>query len=180
MNLKLLRRKIVHYGRVFNTIVDDVQYPSGRQSIREIADHPGGSVTVPVFSDERIILIRQHRYPFNEFILECPAGKLNANEDPLFAAQRELEEETGYRAETWRKLSAIYSTPGFCNEIDHIFLATDLFPVPTGHRREEGEETMTVEIIPLVKTIEMIERGEIVDAKTICGIFMAERVLRSR
>jgi ADP-ribose pyrophosphatase len=100
MHLKLLNRKTIYTGKVFNVIVDEVLYPSGRESIREIADHPGGSAAVALFPDERIILVRQHRYPFDKVILECPAGKLNKGEDPLVAAQREFEEETGYTAAT--------------------------------------------------------------------------------
>lgn len=171
---------MMYTGKVFNVIVDEVMYPSGRTTIREIADHPGGSVAVALFPDEQIILIKQHRYPFDKIVWECPAGKLHKGEDPLFAAQREFEEETGYKAATWRKLTEMYPTPGFCNEIDYIYLATDISPVPGGHRREEGEQTMETEILPLRRALAMIDNQEIVDAKTICGILLADRVLHPR
>jgi ADP-ribose pyrophosphatase len=180
MNLKLLNRKYVYQGKVFDVIVDEVMYPSGRKTVREIADHPGGSVAVALFPDERIILVKQHRYPFDEVVWECPAGKLNKGEDPLVAAKREFEEETGYQAATWKKLTAMYPTPGFCNEIDYIYLATNLSPVAGGHRREEGEQTMQIEILPFAQALEMIDNQEIVDAKTICGILLADRVLHSQ
>lgn len=178
MNLKLLKRTKVYEGRVFTTIVDDVEYPSGKKSIREVAEHGGGGVALAVFPDNQIILIRQHRYPFDEFIWELPAGKLNKGEDPLHCAQRELEEETGYLAGTWKKLTSLYTTPGFCSEVLHIYMATGLSEAPGGKKLEEGEETMTMTILPINEAIRMIERQEIVDGKSIAGIFIGERLLR--
>lgn len=173
MELKLLNRNIIYNGKVFTVIVDDVEYQSGNRSIREVAEHPGGSVILAVFPNNNIILIKQHRYPINKFIYELPAGKLDMNEDPLDCAKRELEEETGYIANKWEKLTAIYTTPGFCTEQLHIFLASDLRLSRNGRNLEEGEMSMTLEIVPLTKAIEMIERQEIVDGKTICGILLA-------
>jgi ADP-ribose pyrophosphatase len=178
MNLKLLKRDKVYTGRVFTTIVDEVEYPSGNTSIREVAEHGGGGVALAVFPDQRIILIRQHRYPFDQFIWELPAGKLNPGEDPLHCAQRELEEETGYMARRWQKLTSIYTTPGFCTEVLHIFMGTGLEEAPGGRKLEEGEFTMTMTIMPLAEAIAMIERGEIVDGKSIAGILIGERLLR--
>jgi len=167
----------MYEGRVFNTIVDEVEYLSGNRSIREVAEHPGGAVVLAAFPDGRIILINQHRYPFDKFIWELPAGKLEVDEQPLACAKRELEEETGYHAKEWRKLTSIYTSPGFCSEVLHIFLATELSEATGGRKLEEGEETMTMEIFPFAKVIGMIEREEIVDAKTICGIMMGARIL---
>ncbi|HEV8537757.1 MAG TPA: NUDIX hydrolase [Bacteroidota bacterium] len=178
MDLKLLKRTEVYRGRVFNIIVDDVEYRSGRASVREVAQHSGGGVALAVFPDRRIILVRQHRYPFDEFIWELPAGKLSPGEDPLHCARRELEEETGYTGTTWKKLTALYTTPGFCSEVLHIFMTTDPHETAGGRRLEEGEETMTMKILPLEEAIVMIERQEIVDGKTIAGIFLGERILR--
>jgi len=178
MQLKLLKRNRVYDGRVFNIIVDDVEYPSGNKSVREVAEHIGGSVVLALFPDETIILIKQHRYPLDAFIWELPAGKLNIGEDPLHCAQRELEEETGYRAHTWKHLTSMYTTPGFCSEVLHIYLATGLAEVPTGRQLEEGEATMTMSIVSLKEAIHMIERKEIRDGKTICGILLGERMLR--
>ena len=178
MNLKLLKRIEVYRGRVFNIIVDDVEYPSGNKSVREVAEHSGGSVAFAVFPNREIILVRQHRYPFQEFVWELPAGKLFPGEDPLHCAKRELEEETGYAAAEWEKLSAIYTTPGFCSEVLHIYMARQLTESPGGRRLEEGEQTMTMSILPLDDAIAMIERNEIVDGKSICGILLGERILR--
>jgi ADP-ribose pyrophosphatase len=144
-------------------------------TIREVAEHSGGAVIVPVFDDGRVILIRQHRYPLGEFIWELPAGKLERNEDPLVCAKRELMEETGYSAGRWEKLNAIFTTPGFCTEVLHIFLARGLTGDPSARELEEGEETMTMEVKPLNEAGAMIDRGEIRDGKSICGILQAIR-----
>lgn len=177
MDLKLIKHEVLHRGKVFDLIVDQIEYTSGNRGIREVAHHPGGAVAVPVFPDGKVLLVRQFRYPFGIYTLEVPAGKLNLGEDPEPAAARELEEETGYLAGKLEKLTAIYTTPGFCDEVLHIYLATDLKLSPAGHRREEGEQTMTLEIMPLEQAIEMIERMEIVDSKTIVGLLMAQRKL---
>lgn len=178
MKLKLLKRNRLYEGRVFNVIVDDVEYPSGNRSVREVAEHPGGSVALALFPDRRIILVNQHRYPFEEFIWELPAGKLDPGEDPLHCAQRELREETGYRASAWEKLTSIYTSPGFCSEVLHLFLARNLGGGAEERILEEGEQTMTMKILPIAEAIAMIESGEIKDAKTICGILLTERLLR--
>lgn len=179
MDLKLLKHSTVYRGRVFNIIVDDVEYPSGNRSVREVAEHGGGAVVLALFEDERIMMVNQHRYPFNDFILELPAGKLEKGEDPLHCAQRELGEETGYRASEWRKLTSMFTTPGFCSEVLHIYLATGLSALERGRMLEEGEQTMTLRFLPLGEAIAMIERQEIRDGKTICGILLGERLLRS-
>ena len=178
MQFKLLRRNRLFEGRVFNVIVDDVEYPSGNRSVREIAEHSGGAVILACYPDNRIILIYQHRYPFDKFIWELPAGKLNPNEDPLDCAKRELAEETGVCASSWRELTAIYTSPGFCSETLHVYLAAGLSSSPDGRKLEEGELTMTMKALPLADAIAMIERGEIVDAKSICGILLGDRILR--
>jgi ADP-ribose pyrophosphatase len=177
MDLKVIKNSIIHTGRVFTTVVDDVVYPSGRVTVREVAKHPGGSLALAVFPDNRIIMIRQHRYPIDRFIWELPAGKLEPGEPPIDCARRELEEETGYRASEWKKMTSIWTSPGFCDEELHIFLATGLTPAPNGRQLEEGEQTMTVEIVAYAQALAMIRSGEINDAKTICGILLGKDLL---
>lgn len=172
MELRRLQRDVLYRGRVFDLIVDQVEYPSGNKSVREIAHHPGGAVVVPILDDGRVILVRQLRYPLERYILELPAGKLSAGEDPMAAARRELEEETGWSAQNLEKLTSIYTTPGFCDEELHIYLGTDLKETGTGHKREEGEFGMTVEMPSLREAMSMIERGELQDSKTIIGLLM--------
>lgn len=177
MNLRLVKRRTVFEGRVFDIIVDDVEYPSGKATIREVAKHSGGAVILPVLADGRIVLINQHRYPLDLFIWELPAGKLHRGEDPLDCAKRELEEETGYLATDWKLLNPIYTTPGFCDEVLHIYMATGLSEAPGGRKPEEGEETMTVSIVPFGEALGMIDRMEIRDGKSICGILQGMRHL---
>ena len=111
MELKQVKREILYTGRSFDLIVDEVEYPSGRRSVREIARHPGGAVIVPLFGDGNVMLIRQLRYPLGRHIFELPAGKLNVGEEPVVAAARELEEETGWTAARLEKLVSIYRMP---------------------------------------------------------------------
>jgi ADP-ribose pyrophosphatase len=176
--LKLLKSERLYEGKVFNLVVDQIEYASGNRGIREVAEHPGGAVAVPISNEGNILLVRQFRYPMKEHLYELPAGKLNAGEDPLLCAQRELEEETGYSAQAWKKLTAIYTTPGFCTEQLHIFLATGIAKTHRGQNLEEGELHLTVEEMPFQHAVSMIVRGGIVDSKTICGVLLAEKALK--
>jgi len=178
MSFTVKKRDIVHKGVVFDLIVDHIEYPSGNGSVREVAQHPGGAVVVPVFDNGDVLMIRQFRYPIGKIIYELPAGKLDPDEEPELCARRELEEETGYRADAYEKLTAFYTTPGFCTEKLHIYLATELTKLESGQNLEEGEESITVERIPLQQTLDMIEAEKIVDGKTIVGLFLAERKVR--
>jgi len=178
VNHKLKKREILHNGVVFDLIVDHIEYPSGNGSVREVAKHPGGAVVVPVFENGDVLMIKQFRYPIEKVIYELPAGKLDPDEDPEHCARRELEEETGYKAGTYRKLTAFYTTPGFCTEKLHIYLATGLQELKSGQNLEEGEESITLERIPLQQALDMIAEEEIVDGKTIVGLFLAERNVR--
>ena len=175
--LKQLRRDVLYRGKVFDLIVDQVQYPSGATGIREVARHPGGAVVVPLLGDGRVVLVRQLRYPFGRHLLELPAGKLGPGEDPAVAAGRELTEETGWVAGSLEKLTSIYTSPGFCDEELHIYLGRDLRESPDGHKREEGEYSMTLHVMTLEEAVDLVIRGEIRDAKTIAGLLLAERRL---
>ena len=176
MNYEVLRTERVYKGRIVNLVVDRVRYTSGNESIREIVEHPGGAVILPVFDNGEILLVRQFRYPIGADVIELPAGKLDAGEDPRLCAERELREETGYTAARWRKLTTLMTTPGFCNERLHIYMAQGLSLSPQGQSLEEGEQTIRLIRVPLKEAIAMIEREEIVDGKTIAGIFLGERV----
>jgi ADP-ribose pyrophosphatase len=177
MELTLLKRDILYTGKVFDMIVDQVEYPSGKKGVREIAHHPGGAVVVPLFENGDVLMVRQLRYPLGKHILELPAGKLDKGEEPAKAALRELEEETGWIAGSLEKLTSIYTTPGFCDEELHMFLARGLRESPHGHKREEGEQTMTVHTLPLRDAVKMVFDGELKDSKTIVGLLLADRHL---
>ena len=175
---KVLRSEKKYAGKVFDLIVDEIEYPSGNRSVREIASHPGGAVVVPLLPNNDVVLVRQFRYPIQDYVYELPAGKLNPSENPAVCARRELEEETGYTAGSLKPLTAIYTTPGFCNERLHLFLATDLRQSERGQQLEEGEASLTVEVVAFQNVLAMIENGKIVDGKTICGVMLTDRILR--
>jgi ADP-ribose diphosphatase len=176
MNYEVLESNNVFKGKVFNLQVDKIRYSSGNYGIREVAVHPGGSVVVPVKDDGRIIMISQYRYPFKKFLIEFPAGKLEPNEDPKECAVRELQEETGFTAGKIEKLGSIATTPGFCTELLHIFIATEL--TPGKYNREEGEYGMKILEFDLKKIEEHIVNGEIIDSKTICGTYLTKEYLK--
>ncbi len=150
---KTLKSELRFHGRVFDLIVEEIEYPSGRTSVREIAMHNGGSVVVPLMDNGSILFVRQYRHPLKQYILELPAGKLEPNEDPLACAVRELQEETGYEASSIEKLTDICTTPGFCSEILHIYLAAGLHRSPKGQALEEGEATLTLEPYSLAEAV---------------------------
>lgn len=168
MNFKVKKSKIVFRGYVFDLQVDEIEYDSGNKGIREVAVHNGGAVVVPVKENGKIILVKQFRYPFQDFLIELPAGKLEKGEDPKVCAERELTEETGYTTKNVEKLGKIYTTPGFCTEVLHIYLALNLNP--GNHNREEGEFGMEVFEFTLDEINEKIRNGEIVDSKTLSGL----------
>lgn len=171
MNFRIIKSDTVFQGKVFDVRVDEIEYnETGNKSFRQVAVHPGGAVVVPVKDDGKIILITQFRYPHNEVVLELPAGKLEKGEDPMICASRELTEETGYSTKEIKKLGKIFTTPGFCSEVLHIYLAKGL--KPGNHAREEGEEDIQLVELTLEEIEEKIKSGEIVDGKTISGIYM--------
>jgi ADP-ribose pyrophosphatase len=175
MGFKLIKSDFLFKGKVFDVKVDEIEYDSGNKGIREVAVHPGGAVVVAVKDEGKIIMVKQFRYPLQKKIYELPAGKLDYNEDPYNCAVRELEEETGYKAEKVVKLGQIYTTPGFCTEILHIYLAKEL--IYGGHNREEGEQGMEAFEFSIQEIEEKIMNGEITDSKTICGIYLAQKYI---
>jgi len=157
----------VYEGRVLNLRVDTVQLDESKTTRREIVEHRGAVALVPMDADGSVLLVRQFRKAVERVMLEIPAGTLEIGEDPLQCAQRELEEETGYRAANIRQIGGFYPSPGYCTEYIHIFLATGLTPSP---RRGDDDEDIEVEVVPFFKALEMIDRGEICDGKSIIGL----------
>lgn len=178
MNYKIIESDILFRGKVFDLRIDKIKYNSGNEGIREIAVHPGGAVVLPVKDDGKLVMVSQFRYPFEKFMLEFPAGKLDHNEDPEVCALRELQEETGYTAGSIQKLGSISTTPGFCTEVLHLFMATGL--TPGEHNREEGEFEMQVEEFTFKEIEEKILYGEIVDSKSICSLYLASKFLNKK
>jgi ADP-ribose pyrophosphatase len=165
------QHETLYRGRVFTIVRDEITHSSGYHAVREVVQHDGGAVVVALFENRDVLLIRQFRYPLQQEIFELPAGKLNPGEDPLECARRELEEETGWRASSLEKLTALWTTPGFCSEVLHIYLATGLEPGTLA--LEEGEESITVLRVPLDEALRMCATMEIADGKTIAGLTLA-------
>ncbi len=164
---RLISTQDVYRGRIVDLIVDEIEM-SGKRTIREVVRHPGGVVVLALTSGGSIPFVRQHRYPVNREVLELPAGKIDNREDPSEAAARELEEETGFRAESLIPALSFYSSPGFCDELLHFFFAPKVRRVGAN---PEFDEHLEVEFYSLAEALQLIDRGEIQDAKTICGIY---------
>ncbi len=169
---KLLERRVIWEGNVGSFGLDTVVLPSGEQVTLALFKHPGASAVVPFLDDENVVLLRQFRHAAGGVIWEVPAGKLDRGEDPLTCAARELEEETGYRAGRIVKTGSVLTTPGFTDELIHLFCAYDLAP---GKFAPEPHEVLRTEVVPLARALAMIESGEIRDGKSIAALFLAAR-----
>jgi ADP-ribose pyrophosphatase len=156
-------------GRLFS--VESLAWTdaSGRSISRDVVRHPGAVLIIPVLDRERIVLIRNERVAVNETLWELPAGTLEAGEDPCRCAGRELEEETGYRAARIEAFGQFYTSPGFADELMHVFIGRDLEHVG---QRLEPHEKIDVEVVTLQEVHAMIDDGRIRDGKTIAGVLM--------
>lgn len=158
-----LTQTVIFRGKIVTLRVDDARLPNGETAQREVVEHPGGVCIAALTADDELLFVRQFRYPYAEVIPELPAGKLNPGEDPLEAGKRELQEETGAVAARYESLGQLYPSPGYCGEIIHMYLATDL---TFGEMNPDDDEFLEVERIPLTKAVDMVLSGEIKDAKT--------------
>ena len=169
---EILSHREVYSGKIVRLHVDVIRRESGERATREVALHPGGVAAVPVLDDGRIVLIRQFRYPLGKYIWEIPAGKLDSGQTPRDTIARELEEEIGYSAGILTEMSSFYTSPGFCDEIIHLFIARNLVPCSL---RPEAGEYITPEACTLDECNRMIADGEIMDGKSILGILLLQR-----
>lgn len=163
-------------GKIIRLRVAKNELPDGRIATREIIDHPGGVGILPLDSNGNVYLVRQFRAPFGKVLLEIPAGKLEYGEDPLSCGIRELKEEVGAKAKTMTSLGLSYSTPGFCNEIIYLYLATDL---SFGETAFDDGEFLSTEKIPLSALVDMVMKNEIDDAKTQLAILRTDALIRA-
>ena len=157
----------VHEGWI-NVRIDRLRYASGHERTAEVVEHPGGVTVVAFDRDDRLLLVRQCRHPAGRELLELPAGTLEPGEAPETCAERELQEETGYRPGRLERLGGFYTAPGFCSEYLHVFLASDL----EESRLEGDEESIELEAVPLEEALRMVEAGEIEDAKTVGALLL--------
>ena len=172
-----LSRKTIYTGPIFRVDTLEVALPNGKTAKRDVVVNPDAAAVVAMPDDGHLLMVRQHRVSAGRTMLEIPAGKLNPGEEPLCAAHRELEEETGYRAATMRILASTRVSPGFSTEVIHLYLAEGL---TLGKPNPDEDEFVAVECVPLDDILGMIDRQEIEDGKTIAGVLAATRTLQQR
>ena len=165
-----VRRSDVYDGRVVQLHVDEVELPNGSRTTREVVEHAGAVVVLPIDQSGKALLVRQYRYAIGKDLLEAPAGGIDPGEAPEEAAQRELQEEVGYRAGRLEGLGGFWTAPGFCTEYMYAYLARDLSPSSLA---PDEDEDIVVERHSLDSIRAMIRDGRIVDAKTIAAYWMA-------
>lgn len=170
LNEKALRSKIIFQGKVLTLKCDTVALPNGAEATREIVEHPGAVAVVPFTDDGRIVFVKQYRYPVGRIMLEIPAGKLDKGENPDDGAKRELAEETGYIAGKLTKITSVFTTPGFTNEIIHIYIAEKL---TFAEMHPDEDEFLNVELYNKSQVKQMIADGRICDAKSMVGLLLA-------
>jgi len=170
MASKVNDRRIVYRGKVFSLIRENVTLENGTTTDVEFIEHPGATAIIPFLDDTRIVLLKQYRHALKRYIWEIPAGTLDPREEIISSAQRELIEETGYSAEQWHKLGEITPVPGYSDERIHIFLAKFLQPA---EQDLDADEVIEVQEVEFKGALDMIGNGEIQDAKSIAGLFLA-------
>lgn len=169
---KTLKSKLLHEGRHFSFLRDEVELPDGYRTYRDTVRHPGAVAIVPILPDGNVVMVRQYRYAAGRELLEIPAGTLEPGEPPLDCATRELKEETGYEAETLKPLLSCYMAPGYSSEVIHFFVAGGL---KEAAGEPEPDEEIAVERLRLEEVLGMIAENVIEDAKTIVGMLSYSR-----
>jgi ADP-ribose pyrophosphatase len=174
MTAKVNRRTPLHQGRVFLMVRENVTLDNGVSTDLDYIEHPGAAAIVPLIAPGEVLLIHQYRHALKQYIWEIPAGTLEPGEPAMDCARRELIEETGYAAGVWQKFGEITPVPGYSDERIHLFLASEL----TAARQElDADEVLAVHRMPLAQALDMITRGDIQDAKSICGLLLAQKWL---
>ncbi|MEK4824857.1 NUDIX hydrolase [Niallia sp. FSL W8-0951] len=166
---KTLKTEHIYSGRIIQVQVDEVELPNGKTSTRELVKHPGAVAVIAITDDNKLVMVEQYRKPLEKVIVEIPAGKLEKGEEPALCARRELEEETGYECESLELVSSFYTSPGFADEIIHVYVAKGLKQKENAAGLDEDEFVNVLEI-SLDEALEFIKEKRIFDAKTIFGV----------
>ncbi|MGA2674686.1 MAG: NUDIX hydrolase [Terracidiphilus sp.] len=179
---QVLSSEVVFEGKVFRVLRDRLIEPGGKENVRDIIRHNGSAVILAVDSskskkDPWIVVERQYRHAARQFLWELPAGKLEAGEDPVEGAKRELEEETGYRAKKWKPLVEYFASPGFLGESMKVFLAEGLV---AGDAHPEEDEEIELRLVKLSEVLKMIDKGAILDGKTLTSVLLYARKLAGK
>lgn len=181
---RLVASRVLHTGRYLEFRLDTVERADGTRAERDVVWHPGAVAVLAIDDEDRVLFVRQFRLPAGRVLLEIPAGTLDVDpstrevEDPDLAARRELEEETGYRAASWRKLASFWTAPGFASELMHLYLATNLSPADDDPLGPDEDERLELDRIPATAAIEAADRGEISDAKSLVALLWLDRLRR--
>jgi ADP-ribose diphosphatase len=178
---RVVDTKIIHRGHYLDFRIVTIERTDGSRATRDVVGHPGAVAIVALDEADRILLVRQWRVAVGAALLEIPAGTLDIDvasgvtEDPDKAAARELEEETGYRAGSWERLGSFWTAPGFATELMHLYLATDLRPAGGDRVGPDEDERLELERMPWADAVAAADRGEIVDAKSLVGLYRLAR-----
>jgi ADP-ribose pyrophosphatase len=164
---KTISSQVIFEGRILKLRIDTVQTADGRRSTREIIEHADCVAVIAVDADDNVLLVKQFRKALEKELLEIPAGGIDDGEDAEAAVIREMQEEVGYRPQKMDRLCGLYSSPGFCNEYLHLYLATDLTP---GNLYAEDTAGIEVVRVPVAEISDLVTSGKIEDAKTIAGL----------
>ena len=167
-----IETRLVFEGKILNLRVDTVRMPNGRLAIREIAEHAQSVCLVPIHDNGNVMLVRQYRKATEAALLEVPAGVMEEGESPEGAALRELQEEIGFTAGKLQHLTSSWIAPGWCTELMHVYLATELTPSSLS---ADEDENITVVPVPLAQVVGLMESGEIQDLKSIAALLLALR-----
>lgn len=175
---RLVSSEVVFEGRLFNVVHDKVIEPGGQENERDIVRHNGSAVILAVDNEKNrknpwVVMERQYRHAAGRFLWELPAGKIEPDEDPMAGAQRELAEETGYRAKKWSELAQFWPSPGFVGEWMKLFLAEG---ITAGDALPEEDERIELRLVRLNDVLKMIDKGAIQDGKTLAGILLFARL----
>lgn len=173
---KTTSSKTIYEGRIIELRVDEVELPNGKTSSRELIKHPGAVAVIALTGQGKLVLVEQFRKALERTIIEIPAGKIDPGEDPERTAVRELEEETGYRAARLRFIQSFATSPGFADEIIHLYLAEDLERVDNPAKGDE-DEFIDIHECTLKQAEAMMEDGRIYDAKTAFAVLYAKQLL---
>ena len=171
---KTISSQLVYDGRAVKLRVDTVSTPDGRETTREIVEHSDCIAVVAIDADGNVLLVNQFRKAVEKELLEIPAGGIEDGEDPVTTVRREMQEETGYLPQKVERLGGFYSTPGYCTEYLHLYLATDLTPSPL---YAEDTESIKLVRVPISQIPGLIASGSICDAKSIAGLLIYSSLL---
>ena len=177
MPFEFLRSEILLKGRAFSIRRDTLKTPDGRETKFDIIEHGGSVIIVPVDQDGNLLFVRQYRHAAGKDLLELPAGTLEEGEDPALCAAREIREETGFAADKIEKIGDFFLAPGYSTEFMHVYLAQDLRHDPL---EADADEFLSVEKISFAEAVQMAERGEMPDAKSLAALLLAKSHLNKK